>query len=147
MDRYIRNRNGEWIPMSDTQVETEAERQARTRYTGPVDIFDQADEMVKPEDLQDGRQRVDYAPYIAKIKHYQRLNRAVKEGEPKTAWVFTVNSEAVTAAKSRIGEAAKQANAGLTWEITDNQDGTTKCRVVVGKRLEGRGRRPSNPTQ
>lgn len=125
-----------------TNVETIDEEATRTRYSGPVEIKDLADSVVKESDLSVGRPRIDLTPYEAKLKANFTANKGRNDGK-RTVWNFTVNTPALSTVKSRINQAARNINVGVTFTTQEQANGTTHVGVVCGKRITGRGRKPS----
>lgn len=125
--------------MTDTAVQTEESK--RTRFSGDPGITFGEDEFVEESTIGQRAPRYDPTPYENALKQNVQKNRNAPEGK-KVAWTFTVKTDAVSVAKSRVGAAAKEVKVGVSWNTEDLGNGFTKVRVVTGKRAVGRGRKP-----
>lgn len=125
-----------------------SEEAKRTRYSGPVVLEELAEEVVDSttSGMGRGRPAIDLKPYEEMLAGNFAKN-SNRPADSKLAIVLGVNTEAVSTVKSRFNTAAANINVGVQYRAVDNGDGTTKLSIVVGKRAEGRGRKPRQSPQ
>jgi hypothetical protein len=137
------------VTNTESNVETSDNVEAkRTRYSGPINLELAGEEEIdtSTSGMGRGRPATDYSQYEKALANNYAKN-AGREGNKKVALVYRVNADAVSTVRSRFNTAAKNINVGVTYSQDEPDDnGMVTLRIVAGKRLEGRGRKPGHAT-